>query len=170
MTGNGTKAQAQHPERWVVVQIPLLAATLAAPVAEHLIGITALSFGAFTWLARGIGPAAIAAGALAVAAAKHELGDDLVASPRPVPGSALRQSGIYGHLRHPIYGALIAATFGWALLWTSWIGIALSALCCLFFLAKMRYEEHLLVQELPGYSAYMQRVPAIVPKFWRMRG
>jgi protein-S-isoprenylcysteine O-methyltransferase Ste14 len=98
------------------------------------------------------------------------LGSALVATPMPVPDALLRDSGVYSVVRHPIYTAIITGVFGWALLWNSVAGLVLAALCGLFFLAKIRYEEVLLLDVFPEYEEYRRKVPALIPRRWGLWG
>jgi len=54
----------------------------------------------------------------------RDLGANLTAFPRPLETAQLVESGAYGLVRHPLYGALVLAGFGWALLTASVPGLA----------------------------------------------
>jgi protein-S-isoprenylcysteine O-methyltransferase Ste14 len=149
---------------WVVVQIPLEAATVAVPVVQVLIGHPSGWPEAMLWPARLVGAILAVAAFLIFRAAAQVLGPDLVATPRPSAGSHLRETGIYGRVRHPIYVAVILGALGWALLWSSTVGLILAALCLVFLVLKSRYEESLLLNRFPAYAAYARRVPAFVPR------
>ena len=65
---------------------------------------------------------AAAAGLFALAAVTgllgvRELRGNRTVFPLPKGGSALITTGIYGYLRHPLYVAVMAMSFGWALAW-----------------------------------------------------
>ena len=69
--------------------------------------------------------------AVAVGAASVELGAGLTASPLPNQRSQLRESGVYGHVRHPIYTALwsrrprrksVQVIDAKSLSWPAWLG------------------------------------------------
>lgn len=91
------------------------------------------------------------------------LGRALTPFPRPRDDSTLRQDGIYGLMRHPIYGGIVLAGLGWALAWQSWAGVAAAAVLFAFFDRKSAYEERLLRQRFPHYGEYARRVRKLLP-------
>lgn len=94
------------------------------------------------------------------------LGRQLTPFPRPVPDGVLRQDGIYGHARHPIYGGVLLSMLAWALA-TSPLALAPWALGAVFFDTKRRREEAWLLATYPEYAGYRQRVRrAFVPFVW----
>lgn len=155
-----------------MVQVPLEAATVAVPVIQVLVGHSSTWPEAMLWSARLVGATLVVAAFLIFRVAAQALGPDLVATPRPSAGSHLRETGIYGHVRHPIYLAVILGALGWALLWSSTVGLILTGICLVFLVLKARYEESLLLDRFPGYAAYMRRVPAFVPRSvpWKSHG
>jgi protein-S-isoprenylcysteine O-methyltransferase Ste14 len=104
------------------------------------------------------------AGVLIFRAASHVLGEDLVALPIPRAGGTLRREGVYGQVRHPIYSSIVLGLVGWALLWTSVIGLALSFVCVTFFVFKTQAEERYLRATYPGYQHYERTVPRFFPR------
>lgn len=119
--------------------------------------------GSLAWPTRIIGGSVLIVAVQVFRAARRMLGAALVATPMPVQDATLRDTGIYGVVRHPIYLAIICGVTGWALLWSSAVGVALAVVCSLFFLAKSRYEEGLLAAAFPAYGEYRKRVPALLP-------
>ncbi len=91
------------------------------------------------------------------------LGRDLTPFPKPAAHARLRQTGVYAGVRHPIYGGLTLASFGWSLAWLSLPGLLASAVVLLFFDRKGAFEERLLRARFPEYAAYAQRVSKLVP-------
>ena len=89
-------------------------ALLAAAVVAGLVG-AAWPPGASPWLAAAGGVAALAGVGLLLAAGAG-LGRQLTPFPRPVDDGELRQDGVYGLVRHPMYGGALLAMLGWALL------------------------------------------------------
>ena len=83
--------------------------------------------------------------------------------PRPLAHAQLRQSGVYGLVRHPIYSGLVFASLGWALTWLSLPGLAFSVVVALFFDRKSAFEERLLLGRYPDYADYMARVRKLIP-------
>jgi protein-S-isoprenylcysteine O-methyltransferase Ste14 len=157
----------RHAARWVVAQIPLLAITVTVPVAQAMLRVPAPWIQPLDLPSRIVGIGLLVQAVLAFRAAQRMLGPALVATPAPVSQAVLRQSGIYGIVRHPIYAAILSGVFGWALLWNSVACLILAVLCSGFFLAKIRYEEALLMDRFPEYDQYRRQVPALVPRRWR---
>jgi protein-S-isoprenylcysteine O-methyltransferase Ste14 len=158
----------RHAAWWVAAQIPLLAITITVPVAQAMLRVPGPWPRPLNLPARLFGAAMLVLAVIVFRAATHMLGPALVATPAPVQGAVLRQSGIYGTVRHPIYAAILSGVFGWALLWNSIACLGLAVFCSMFFLAKIRYEEALLMDVFPEYVEYRRRVPALVPG-WRRR-
>ena len=74
------------------------------------------------------------------------LGRQLTPFPRPVASGELRQDGIYGRVRHPIYGGVLLLLLAWALASSPWALIAVAAATA-FFDAKRRREERWLEEQ-----------------------
>ncbi|MCL5995920.1 MAG: isoprenylcysteine carboxylmethyltransferase family protein [Chloroflexi bacterium] len=91
------------------------------------------------------------------------LGRNLTPFPRPLDDGTLVQSGVYGIVRHPIYGGVILGVLGWALLFTSIVGIVLAGVVLLFFDQKSRREEVWLMEKYRDYAAYRRRVRKLIP-------
>jgi protein-S-isoprenylcysteine O-methyltransferase Ste14 len=83
----------------------------------------------------------------------------------PAASDALVDHGIYAHIRHPIYAGMLLEFFGLALLSPKPTAILACALGLLWAYVQARLEELDLVQRIPAYRAYMQRVPRFVPRF-----
>ena len=71
--------------------------------------------------------------------------------------------GPYRVVRHPIYSGLLLMILGTALLAGQVGGFIALVICFCGFWIKLRQEEALLSQHLPGYSEYMRRTKALVP-------
>ena len=74
-------------------------------------------------------------------------------------GHKLADGGIYGHVRHPMYLGFLLFTAGTTL----WLGsIAATLFATISLIATTIYrigiEEATLCEELPGYSAYTEKV------------
>ena len=150
-------------EGWVAVQMVLFVGIAAAggwlpghppsPLAE--LGITS---GVLLILA---------GGALAVAgSAALRRSDAFTAVPRPLASARLTESGVYGLVRHPIYGGLILAAIGWAALRASFPGLLGAAALAAFFDLKRRREEAWLEARFPAYPAYRRRTRQFIPWIW----
>ena len=82
-------------------------------------------------------------------------------------GHQLVTSGIYQHIRHPIY------TFGWLLgiaqallLWNWVVAVAGLASFALIYFQRVRHEEQMMLDQFgEAYQAYMNRTGRIVPRW-----
>ena len=82
-------------------------------------------------------------------------------------GHTLIDTGPYAHVRHPMYAYAILFLVGTPLMLGSWWGLA----CVPFMVAGIGWravnEERTLVEGLPGYREYLQRVRyRFVPGIW----
>jgi protein-S-isoprenylcysteine O-methyltransferase Ste14 len=79
----------------------------------------------------------------------------LTAFPRPVPGGRLIEAGVFGLVRHPMYGGGVIVALGWGLARASPLTIAGALILAVFFDLKSRREEAWLAEHfqdrgLPG--------------------
>ncbi len=150
-------------EGWVVLQVVLFG----------LIGIAGFMFSTPTpdsWssVATVAGTTLLLAGTVLGLAGISALqsGDALTAVPRPRDGSQLVNSGAYGLVRHPIYGALMLGSVGWALLRGSPAALVGAALLFVVLDLKRRREEVMLLERYADYAAYRQRTRRFIPFIW----
>ncbi len=145
---------------WVALQVVLFAAAGAAGL---LGGGWPERARPWLWLAGGA--AGVGGVALALLGGAG-LGSQLTPFPRPVAAGELRQDGVYGLVRHPIYGGVLLILLGWSLL-TSPAALVTFALAIVFFEAKRRREEAWLLDAHPDYADYRARVPRrFLPYLW----
>jgi len=110
-----------------------------------------------------LGLALIACGALLALGGALKMGSNVTPSPRPRHGAPLLIGGAYGLVRHPMYGGLILAAFGWALLVNGPLTVLYA---CLLFAGldyKTRHEEQLLQDAHECYTEYRGRVRKLIP-------
>ena len=82
-------------------------------------------------------------------------------------GQKLIDTGLYAHVRHPMYAALALMALSMPLI----LNAPLSAIAMLVYLpllsTRMADEERLLIRRLPGYADYCERVPwRVIPQIW----
>ena len=147
-------------EGWVVIQLILFAAILAAGLFgarwPHQARIPRLT--AATLLG--------AAGAALTGTGIRALGESMTPMPRPHGRAVLKQHGVYARVRHPIYGGVILMAFGWSLLSSPWALLPAAALATLLGM-KARLEERWLSERYSDYPEYARRVPhRFVPHVW----
>lgn len=84
----------------------------------------------------------------------------------PSTVDALAQDGLYAHVRHPIHSGTLLEFFGLLIIRPTQVIALACALGIVWVLIQTRLEEQDLLQRLPAYREYMQRVPRFAPRFW----
>jgi protein-S-isoprenylcysteine O-methyltransferase Ste14 len=106
----------------------------------------------------------IAAGGVVILWALGPLGKRSVA---PSVRDTLVAHGAYARVRHPIHSGTFLEFVGlWLLRPTIVVAVA-CALGAVWLLVQTILEEMDLVERLPGYREYMERVPRFVPRYWK---
>ncbi len=88
-------------------------------------------------------------------------------TPTPNSRASLVESGIYAHVRHPIYSSVLAGALGVALAHGHIVVIGIALFMIVFFTFKSRYEESLLRAAYPQYAEYMTRTGRFLPLIQR---
>lgn len=92
------------------------------------------------------------------------LGTDTRVHPVPHGAATLHTGGIYAHVRHPMYTAVLLACLAVSLSTAralSWVSLAVLVVV---LITKSRFEDRLLECRFgPAFAAYRDRVPALVP-------
>jgi len=147
-------------EGWVLIQIVLFAAILAARPATG--SAPAGMRGSVPEL---VGVGLVLAGGLLATAGVWGLqgADALTALPHPRSDAALVDRGAYRLVRHPIYGGLVIGALGWGILRASLPTVLLAAVLLGFFTLKATREEAWLEARYPDYPAYRQRTRRLLP-------
>ena len=84
------------------------------------------------------------------------------------PDAPLLREGIYAHMRHPRYAAVLLGITGWALMANHGAVYALTLLLFPATALLIRLEEReLLARFGEAYAAYRAQVPALVPRIRR---
>jgi protein-S-isoprenylcysteine O-methyltransferase Ste14 len=82
-------------------------------------------------------------------------------------GQQVISTGLYGHVRHPMYTGALVMCIGVPLALGSWWGLVALAATFPVLIWRILDEEHLLVQDLQGYGDYMRQVRyRLVPHVW----
>ena len=82
-------------------------------------------------------------------------------------GQEVVDTGLYGIVRHPMYSATILLFGMMPLILGSWYACIVFAVYPVIIIIRLKDEEMLLRQELPGYEAYCQKVKyRLLPFVW----
>ena len=147
-------------ERWVLAQIPLLLLAFIVPS----VGSATVAWPAGTQPPRAAaGFCAGTSGASLLALGLLHLGRNLTPFPRPRAEGALVTTGVYGLVRHPIYGGLVLLALAFGLRGHTWLALPVDALVFLFFARKARAEEKWLRERFPDYHSYQERTAKLLP-------
>jgi protein-S-isoprenylcysteine O-methyltransferase Ste14 len=83
------------------------------------------------------------------------------------PEQRVISTGPYAIVRHPMYASAILYLLGTPLALGSYAGFVPLALMLPFLIWRLIDEERMLSRELPGYTAYQNRVPyRLIPHVW----
>ncbi len=72
--------------------------------------------------------------------------------------------GLYRHIRHPQYLALIVASIGMLLLWPRYLVAVATVTVVFVYVALARAEERLCLARFPGYRDYMKATGMFLPR------
>lgn len=82
-------------------------------------------------------------------------------------GQTVVDTGLYGIVRHPMYAATVLLFLMIPLVLGSWYALIVFAFYPAIIVARLKDEEALLTKELPGYTAYRQKVRyRLIPFVW----
>jgi len=70
----------------------------------------------------------------------------------------LVDKGLYAKVRHPLYAGVFVLVLGIPVALSSWWAIIPALVGALTFLARIKFEEEMLVKGMEGYQAYQKRV------------
>ena len=135
--------------RWVLGQFLLLVA----------IGLSVAFFGSSPELVTTVLAVALfLVGQGMALAAALKMRQYISAHPAPVPGASLLRDGIYGLVRHPMYGGVFFMALAIAVFDRNVVALVLSAALAALFVGKSSYEETLLEKTFLGYGEYRAQV------------
>jgi protein-S-isoprenylcysteine O-methyltransferase Ste14 len=82
----------------------------------------------------------------------------------PSMQDTLVSHGLYAHIRHPLYSGMILELMG-LFLWRPTVSLLIAcAAGMVWVMIQARLEEMDLVERLPAYKEYMQKIPRFIPK------
>ena len=142
---------------WVVLQLILIALIAMAGAPRSV--VTGLAGTALVVL----GSALMVTGGVMAFLGMQALGSSFTPNPRPLEAGQLVESGIYGRVRHPIYGGVVLGALGWGVLNGSLLAVVLTGLLLLVFTLKSIREEGWLADQYPGYRDYASRTRRFFP-------
>ena len=145
---------------WVVGQIILLVGILLAP--PQLGNLPTLT--GSLYVISLIAGLLIGAGGLSIVGLSALfLGTNLSIFPKPKDDGTLTQTGLYGLVRHPMYGGVLLCALGWSLVRASLPSLLLTLILGIFFDQKAKREEIWLMEKYPEYAQYRGRVHKLIP-------
>jgi protein-S-isoprenylcysteine O-methyltransferase Ste14 len=141
----------------VALQFVLLGVLLTAPRLPQ-------PYGALTPVISLIGLALMGIAGLLLLISFAALGNSLTASPLPKQRGQLVTTGLYAHVRHPIYSALLLLSLGVVLDAGWWPQLVVALMLFLLLRIKAQFEETLLRKAYPKYAAYAAKTPMFFPR------
>ncbi|MCF8383983.1 MAG: isoprenylcysteine carboxylmethyltransferase family protein [Chlorobium sp.] len=93
----------------------------------------------------------------------HHIREYLTPLPYPVDHNQLVTTGVYGLVRHPLYGSQLLAALGWAVFSTSLSHLLLLLVAVIFFSFKASKEERWLTEKHPEYADYAKKTRKFIP-------
>jgi protein-S-isoprenylcysteine O-methyltransferase Ste14 len=144
---------------WILGQTVLLGALLLAA----LLDVGPTIGGGRTAPTTAIGTGLLVASLLLALVAFRDLGAALRVRPAPRAGARLVDRGVYRILRHPMYTSVALVGAGLAFREATWSVALAAAAVVVFYLAKARHEESLLLATYPEYAEYRRRTFGVLP-------
>ncbi len=79
----------------------------------------------------------------------------------------LIDTGLYGHVRHPLYSGAVLMILGLPIALGSWISLIPAAIGVLAIIIRIKFEEEMLINGMDGYDDYRTRVKyKLIPKIF----
>ena len=73
-------------------------------------------------------------------------------------GQKLIDTGLYAHVRHPLYLGAILMTLGLPIALGSWISLIPAVIGISSLIVRIKFEENMLIDGMEGYKEYRMRV------------
>lgn len=74
-------------------------------------------------------------------------------------GQKLVDTGLYAHIRHPLYAGGVLMAFALPFALGSWWGQFPAAAAAFILMFRIKFEEEMLLEGMEGYADYQKRVP-----------
>ena len=84
-------------------------------------------------------------------------------------GKGAVTGGLYRHIRHPQYLALIIASIGMALIWPRYLVVIATVTVIFIYIALAKAEEGVCLRRFPGYADYIRRTGTFLPAWFSPR-
>ena len=82
-------------------------------------------------------------------------------------GQQLIDTGLYAHVRHPLYAGAILWLMAIPVALGAWWAMIPSAVAALGLIIRIKFEEEMLVEGMDGYTDYQSRVKyKLIPKIF----
>jgi protein-S-isoprenylcysteine O-methyltransferase Ste14 len=82
-------------------------------------------------------------------------------------GQKLIDTGLYSHVRHPLYTGAVLMIFAMPIALGSWISLIPATIGVLAIIIRIKFEEAMLIKGMDGYDEYRTRVKyKIIPKIY----
>ena len=79
----------------------------------------------------------------------------------------LIDTGLYAHVRHPLYSGAALMMLGLPIALGSWISLIPAAIGVLALIIRIKFEEEMLINGMDGYEEYRTRVKSkLIPKIY----
>ena len=79
----------------------------------------------------------------------------------------LIDTGLYGHVRHPLYLGAVLMILGLPIALGSWISLIPATIGVLAIIIRIKFEEEMLIKGMDGYIEYRTRVKyKLIPKLY----
>lgn len=147
---------------WVTIQIILLLTWFVLLVLGQPFIVSDMA----RFVLEGAGMLLTATGIVLTVWGMHDLGSHLTPYPEPKKDNILATSGIYGKVRHPIYGGLILVVIGVTMIFLTALGLLILPAILVFFYLKSNHEEQRLLHKHPAYGSYTASTKRFIPFVW----